>query len=319
MGHPLFKVVLDEWRELHDRKNDQYAREEFPLENFDRMAHYCRPLLENAIPLEHHRLACILMLRAKQDIGVMDMVGHSKEGCCEEVEDKLSDSGIYSGLGVVVERENKDDDFAPGCTALKPFPEPTGYSHIREAPLDFTYLASPYSASGDSIVALMQANHSLTVRQARAAVEKSRFELAAHAAAILIDRGERIFCPITHSHPIATSPSYVRSEDEHGRWMRQIATSPSYVRSEDEHGRWMRQDEPFLESCSKLMVLCLPDWEKSTGVKHEMDVAERRGIPIEFVRFDDDGELVEGVPVDEAVKAMGKEPDERIHRLDTNA
>ena len=105
----------------------------------------------------------------------------------------------------------------------------------------FTYLASPYTHDD-------------------ADVRHERYVCACRAAAYLMARGEVIFSPIAHSHPI---------EQQGGRM---------------ESGEfWRRQDEPYLEFCSKLYVLLLAGWDRSAGVAHEIRRAIERGIPVEFI------------------------------------
>lgn len=110
--------------------------------------------------------------------------------------------------------------------------------------MSFTYLASPYTHP-DPIV------------------REFRFEKAAQAAAKLMEKGEVVFSPISHSHPIDVN----FPEPGSGEF-------------------WKRQDEPFLNSCSKLVVLKLPGWQASQGVAHEVEVAEKRGIPVEYMEWE---------------------------------
>lgn len=105
----------------------------------------------------------------------------------------------------------------------------------------FTYLASPYTHSDP-------------------AVREQRYRDACRAAAALMSRGDVVFSPIAHSHPIELAAGVVNDGEF-----------------------WKRQDAPYLEACTKLLVLMLPGWKHSTGVYHEVDRAMQRGIPIEYV------------------------------------
>ncbi len=109
--------------------------------------------------------------------------------------------------------------------------------------MSFTYLASNYTHP-DS------------------AVREYRFQAVCRVAADLMLRGEVIFSPIAHSHPIA--------EARPGDWG-------------VDHEFWKRQDAPYVEACSKMYVLRLDGWEKSRGVAHEIERARERGIPVEFI------------------------------------
>ena len=105
-----------------------------------------------------------------------------------------------------------------------------------------TYLASPYSAP--------------TARQ-----RTMRYKKVCKKAAELMEKGELIFCPIAHSHPIETIGMADRKS---GDW-------------------WLRQDFAILEKCSKLLVYKMKGWENSYGIKREIDFAELAGIPVEYI------------------------------------
>lgn len=115
----------------------------------------------------------------------------------------------------------------------------------------WTYLASPYTPIGPHT-----AEESFRIRQ-------ERFEAASKAAALLMRRGEVVFCPIAHSHPI-----------------------DAYFKKPESGEFWKRQDEPFLTNASKVVVLQLLGWGYSKGVLHEIRVATERGIPIEYITLE---------------------------------
>ena len=91
-------------------------------------------------------------------------------------------------------------------------------------------------------------------------VRRDRYMAACKAAAKLMLAGEVVFAPIAHSHPIE-----------------------AYFDKNEGHDFWMRQDAPYLEACSKLVVLTIDGWDKSSGVAHEIRRAVERGIPIEYL------------------------------------
>ena len=103
---------------------------------------------------------------------------------------------------------------------------------------ELTYLASPYS--DDDFL-----------------VEERRYRAVAWEAARLINDGQLVFCPITHSHPIAT----IGSVD--GGWK-----------------TWARQDFALLQVCKTLTILCLEGWQESTGVTEETKRAIELHMPI---------------------------------------
>lgn len=106
-----------------------------------------------------------------------------------------------------------------------------------------TYLASPYSHPNP-------------------AVREQRYKAACAAAARLMARGETVFSPIAHSHPIA------------------MHLDPALV---CDFRFWMAQDLPILAACSLLRVLRLDGWQESRGVGAEMRFAGMHGILTEFM------------------------------------
>ena len=85
-----------------------------------------------------------------------------------------------------------------------------------------------------------------------------RYHHSCMAAAKLMQQGHIVFSPITHSHGIA------RFIPDHN------------------HDFWMFQDLPFLDFADKIIVLTLPGWKESKGVKKEIEYARDKGIPVEF-------------------------------------
>jgi len=90
-------------------------------------------------------------------------------------------------------------------------------------------------------------------------VREQRFLEATRAAARLMLR-EPIFSPISHSHPI----------DAH---FHQPASGEF----------WKAQDVPILRHAARLKVLMLPNWEASSGIAWEIEMARQLRIPIEYI------------------------------------
>lgn len=86
---------------------------------------------------------------------------------------------------------------------------------------------------------------------------------AAGAAATLLKRGLHVFSPICHSHPMAV----------HGN-IDKLA-----------HDFWLRLDIAILDECDSLIVLMMPGWNESRGVKAEIDHAEATGKPISYLSW----------------------------------
>ena len=101
------------------------------------------------------------------------------------------------------------------------------------------YLACPYSHPDKSI------------REERVAqVDKK--------AAELMELGNLVFSPLSHSHPIS----------EH------CTVDPC------DHSFWLRQDLWILDVCDEMHVLCLGGWEKSKGIAAEIAYAKDKGIKV---------------------------------------
>jgi hypothetical protein len=74
-----------------------------------------------------------------------------------------------------------------------------------------------------------------------------------------MEKGYVVFSPIAHSHGISR---FVKNHD---------------------HDFWMDQDLPFLNHADKMIVLTLPGWEESRGIKQEIEWAKAKNIPIEYM------------------------------------
>lgn len=91
-------------------------------------------------------------------------------------------------------------------------------------------------------------------------VMEQRYIEACKVSAKLMLEGKRVFSPIAHSHAIA----------QHGLPI-------------DNHAFWMYQDAWFLDHCESMMVLKLPGWAESRGLRHEIETFEALDKPIEYM------------------------------------
>ena len=89
-----------------------------------------------------------------------------------------------------------------------------------------------------------------------AAVRQKRFEAACRAAAALLRAGIPVFSPIAHSHSIA-------QHGVPGTW-----------------AFWENVDREYLRHSTCVIVLLLPGWDSSVGVKAEIGFALKAGIPV---------------------------------------
>jgi hypothetical protein len=105
------------------------------------------------------------------------------------------------------------------------------------------YLASPYS-------------------DPNALVRWRRFISACAAAGDLIRKGNVVYSPIAHSHPIATEC--------------RLPTQYSY---------WGNTVRPFMAMCDRVVVLKLPGWDGSVGIKEELKIAKELGKEIGYMEW----------------------------------
>ena len=113
------------------------------------------------------------------------------------------------------------------------------------------YLASPYTIL----------NTEGKSEQALKNLRTRRFKTVCKKAAELMLNGEQVFCPIAHSHPIEVNGM---TEIKDGDF-------------------WLKQDFAVLAHCDQLTVYRMPGWEQSNGVRREIEFAQERGIPVEYI------------------------------------
>lgn len=92
---------------------------------------------------------------------------------------------------------------------------------------------------------------------ADAAVVQQRFEQCNHVAATIIEAGHAVFSQVSMSHPI--NQAFAGKDS---------ATIGKL---------WAPVDAVFMELLQELIVLDLPGWELSGGIKREMAFFEARG------------------------------------------
>ncbi len=93
------------------------------------------------------------------------------------------------------------------------------------------------------------------------AVKTERWRAVNAYAASLMARETLVFSPISHTHPIAMEGGLP------GNWE-----------------FWEKYDRKMMACCTRMVVLCLGGWSKSTGVKAEVAMAEEMGLPIFYER-----------------------------------
>lgn len=92
-----------------------------------------------------------------------------------------------------------------------------------------------------------------------AEMREDRFRRVCVATAALMREGVHVYSPIAASHPLAT-----------------IAELPT------DFAFWQSYDEAMISRCSEVWVLTLPGWSESVGVREEIAIARRHGIPVRY-------------------------------------
>lgn len=104
----------------------------------------------------------------------------------------------------------------------------------------YTYLGSPYA----------KYEHGLD--------EAAR--IVTMCAGVLMSRGWRIYCPITHGHAVESYQSLPRSWEF-----------------------WKEQDQPFIDAAADLIVLKMKGWQDSVGLTYEIGEFERTGRAVSYL------------------------------------
>lgn len=110
--------------------------------------------------------------------------------------------------------------------------------------MSFIYLACPYS-SPDPEVRLARRTFATKV-----------------AAFLMEEHQEVVFSPITHGHEIA----------EH---------LPAHLLLD--HEFWMKQSLPYIRVCRAVVVLGIPGWDESAGVRKELELAKVLKVHISII------------------------------------
>lgn len=94
-----------------------------------------------------------------------------------------------------------------------------------------------------------------------AAVRQERYLRVLNYCGRRMMMGETVFSPIVYGHPFALLG------------LAGIA-----------HTDWISFNERMMLASSELRVLYMPGWQQSKGIKHEVDFANRHGIPVTGVQ-----------------------------------
>ena len=91
-------------------------------------------------------------------------------------------------------------------------------------------------------------------------VVKTRYLLVMQTCAALINAGRFVWSPIVHCHE-----------------MTQLHNMPSDAEF------WKHYNFDFMRRADEIMVLKIPGWDQSKGVKMEIDFAQYNNIPLYYV------------------------------------
>lgn len=96
---------------------------------------------------------------------------------------------------------------------------------------------------------------------------EERYEAATTISAILARLGLRLYSPLTHTHPLDTC-------------LRERQTEMGQP-------EWLQFDKPFAVNADVLIVLMVPGWQESDGVKRETNFFLKMKRPILYIDTDD--------------------------------
>lgn len=97
-------------------------------------------------------------------------------------------------------------------------------------------------------------------------VRRMRFDAANTMAAILLKKGDMVFSPLSHTHPILCDK---KAEGISHGW-----------------DFWAEFDTKILSVCRILYVIMIDGWKQSKGVIAEIGIAKGLGLPIRGIYLD---------------------------------
>lgn len=106
--------------------------------------------------------------------------------------------------------------------------------------MSYIYLASPYSHTNPD-------------------VRQHRYEKILEYSVAFTKKGEVVFSPIVHSHPMST---------QHG-----LSGNYSF---------WRNIDETFIKNSDYVRVMMMPGWDESQGIKEEIKYAVSIGKRVDY-------------------------------------
>lgn len=105
-GHPRFYKILGEMAQLHSDKNHDYAENDRPLGNFERVAELVDKYNLRTAPIDTKVLVAIFYMLKQFDC-FMNAIGTGKEMKVEGLTERLRDIEVYSVLIEILLGESK--------------------------------------------------------------------------------------------------------------------------------------------------------------------------------------------------------------------
>lgn len=90
------------------------------------------------------------------------------------------------------------------------------------------------------------------------AIRHHRYLAARRLSITLLQKGDAVFAPIVYGHDMETA----------------IGTN---------FEPWKNLNDTMIEKCDRFWVLCLEDWQRSKGVRHELALASALDKPILYL------------------------------------
>lgn len=130
------------------------------------------------------------------------------------------------------------------------------------------YLATPYtSRTKSNEIGLSKPDNN----EEKERVEQKRYEIVTEVAAKLYQIGITPISPITQTHPIAKNHNMDLPFDF-----------------------WAEHDFNMILRCDMLLVLKQDGWKESTGVAQEIEFAQSKNIPVQYISYENGQLILEG-------------------------
>ncbi len=104
-GHPRFYEILEELKQLHSDKNQDYATSNDPLQNFTRVGEWAKKY--QLLTEDREGFKTCIMYCLKQLVAALKLVKHNEAGKVEGVPQRLKDVATYIIIAMILYEEGK--------------------------------------------------------------------------------------------------------------------------------------------------------------------------------------------------------------------